>query len=65
LQHALRDTAPLRQSFSASATTWAVFYMFHAAMRLVAPAYLFGLAGVDIDSTEEEDESIPIVASKR
>ncbi len=31
------------QAFSASMTVWALLYMFHSAMRLAAPALVFGL----------------------
>jgi O-antigen ligase len=55
IQRLFRDSSPLRQSFTASATAWTLLYMVHAAMRLVAPAYIFGLGGIDIDPSENED----------
>ncbi len=43
---ALRRAPPESKAFAAAMTTWALLYMLHSAMRLSAPAFLFGLGGV-------------------
>ena len=37
-------------------TTWALLYMIHSAMRLVAPAFLFGLGAARIILDEEDEQ---------
>ena len=45
LQRYQRKLPPIRKAYVVCFTTWALLFMCHAAMRLVAPSYLFGLAG--------------------
>jgi O-antigen ligase len=42
------EATPTGRALTASSFVWALLYMTHAAMRLLAPAYLFGLAAVHI-----------------
>jgi len=44
LQHARIPAPPLQKAYIVSLTVWAMLYMLHAAMRLVAPSFVFGLA---------------------
>ena len=44
-RRAFRRMAPESKAFAAATTTWALLYMFHSAMRLAAPAFLFALGG--------------------
>lgn len=43
---------PLQKGFSLIMTTWALLFMYHAAMRLVAPSFIFGLGGAHLFSKE-------------
>ncbi|RMH71953.1 MAG: O-antigen ligase domain-containing protein [Gemmatimonadetes bacterium] len=44
-----RKTSPLEKAVIVSVTIWAFLYMGHAAMRLAAPALLFGLGSITLD----------------
>jgi len=48
----LSRSSPEQRGFKVVFTTWAVLFMAHAAMRLAAPAFLFGLSGVRIVENE-------------
>ena len=45
--------SPLAQALSVACVSWALLYMVHAAMRLAAPALLFGLAAATMSVDEE------------
>ena len=50
----LTKRAPLRQKAFASAfMAWTILFLMINAMRLVAPAYVFGLANADLFPEEE------------
>lgn len=48
--------SPFSKSVSVSFTTWALLYMTHAATRMVAPSFAFGLAAANFDLEEEPDK---------
>ncbi len=48
--------APLIQkAYILSFTAWAILFMSHSAMRLVAPSLLFGLGSISIEESQEAD----------
>ena len=49
-----RDAPALSTSLSMGFAAWALLTMAHSAMRLVAPAYCFGLAAAQLLADEEE-----------
>ena len=52
-----RSPLPIDKAFVMSLTAWALLYMFHAAMRLAAPAFIFGLAEASfVDEIQPEEE---------
>ena len=44
------------KAVTVSLVLWSIAFMFINAMRLVAPAFLFGLTSVQIEEEEDEDE---------
>ncbi len=44
------------KAFILGMTVWTVLYMFHAATRLVAPSFLFGLSSATFLLTQINDE---------
>ncbi|GAB4539787.1 MAG: O-antigen ligase family protein [Anaerolineales bacterium] len=46
----------LTKSISASFSAWALLYMTHAATRMAAPAFAFGLAAANFSTEEEPDK---------
>jgi hypothetical protein len=47
---------PLEKAFIISVTVWALLYMTHAAMRLVAPSLMFGLGSAVFSEYEDPVE---------
>jgi hypothetical protein len=51
-----RPQRPFAKGFTVAAVTYALLFLFHSAMRLAAPAYLFGLAAVTLVLEPEDDQ---------
>ncbi len=45
----------LRRGFAVGSVAWALLYMVHAAMRLAAPAIMFGLANIKLEHDEDSE----------
>jgi hypothetical protein len=56
LHRVLRARSAWGQATAATAVAWAFLYMLHAAMRLAAPAFVFGLASATFVSDGEAEE---------
>jgi O-antigen ligase len=51
-----RPQRPFAKGFTFATVTYALLFLFHSAMRLAAPAYLFGLAAVTLVLEPEDDQ---------
>jgi hypothetical protein len=51
-----RPQRPFAKAFTVAAVAYALLFLFHSAMRLAAPAYLFGLAAATLVLEPEDDE---------
>ena len=55
-QFVLTQQSSINRSFSAAAVTYTLFFFVHAATRLAAPSFLFGLAAIHIiENASEKD----------
>jgi O-antigen ligase len=52
---------PLEKAYVVSFTVWGLLYMFHSAMRLVMPGFMFGLAGAILVAETEEPARVEAV----
>lgn len=43
-----------KKTFQVLLTSWALLFMLHSAMRMVAPSFLFGLAAADLELEDQE-----------
>ncbi len=63
IQYIYRPRPGSNKAITAAMISWSFFYMLTAAMRLVAPAFTFGLAAVSI-STEDKKEAVTEIREK-
>jgi hypothetical protein len=62
----LSRRSPFSKSLSASMSVWCLLYMMHAATRMVAPSFVFGLAAARFLPEEEKSgKSIPALRNQR
>lgn len=61
LRRVFSRASVLSKAVEISLTVWALLFMYHAATRLAAPGFLFGLAAVTIlvESDDQENDSQP------
>ena len=56
LKRFLRRLPPTSKAYVLSFTVWALLFMFHSAMRLVAPSFIFGLGSATISLEAEAED---------
>jgi O-antigen ligase len=71
IQRILRASTPAEKAFTASVTGFCLLYMLHAAMRLVTPSFVFGMAYATFlpeenlqQPSENKTEEQPQIASR-